>query len=95
MAKQKATESEISAALVRLSGWVRAKETITKEWTLGNFKEAIAFVNKVADLAEQQNHHPDILILYKRVRLTLSSHDVGGISARDFALAESVEKIEK
>jgi 4a-hydroxytetrahydrobiopterin dehydratase len=95
MAKQRAAESEISAALARLPGWTREGETITKEWPLGTFKEAISFVNKVADLAEEQNHHPNILIRYKRVRLTLSSHDVGGISERDFALAESVEKIAK
>ena len=57
-----------------------------------NFAEAMAFVNKVADAAEEANHHPDILVHgYKHVRLTLSTHSAGGITENDFALAGMID----
>lgn len=58
-----------------------------------SFKEAITFVNQVAELAEEANHHPDILINYNRVTLTLTTHDEGGLTRRDFALATKINQL--
>lgn len=58
-----------------------------------NFKEAIRFVNKVADLAELENHHPNIHIHYNKVRLSLSTHSIGGLSENDFIVAAKIEKL--
>ena len=60
---------------------------LVRFWTFNGFVEAIAFVNRVADLAEQAGHHPDIDIRYNRVKLALVSHDAGGITARDAQMA--------
>ncbi len=74
----------------RLDGllWTHEGEQITREYTFANFAEAIAFVNRVAKAAEEANHHPDILLHgYKRVRLDLTNHSAGGLTAVDFELA--------
>lgn len=68
---------------------------ITKKFILTNFKEAIAFVNKVADLAENEGHHPDIFIYYKKVKFELWTHAIGGLSENDFILAAKIEEIYK
>ena len=86
-----ATETEVRDRLKALSGWTLKGNAIEKAYTLGDFAKAIAFVNRVAGLAEKANHHPDILIQYDRVTLTLSSHDSGGLTERDFRLAEQID----
>jgi 4a-hydroxytetrahydrobiopterin dehydratase len=76
----------------------------TPEWTLkpnaiertikfGNFREAMAFVNRIADLAEMQGHHPDLHISYNKVRIELSTHKIGGLSKNDFILAAKIDQI--
>jgi 4a-hydroxytetrahydrobiopterin dehydratase len=84
-------EDAIRERLVALSGWERIGNAILKQYTFGGFKEALTFVNRVAALAEELDHHPDILIEYNRVTLTLESHDVGGLTERDFRLAARVD----
>ncbi len=78
---------ELSKLLRELPEWALEDGQLVRFWTFPNFVEAIAFVNRVAQLAEQAGHHPDIDIRYNRVKLALVSHDVGGISARDAAMA--------
>jgi 4a-hydroxytetrahydrobiopterin dehydratase len=81
----------------RLSGgsWRREGDTIVRDVELGDFAAAIALVNAVAVLAEQANHHPDLLVYgYKRVRLTLTTHSAGGVTALDLALADAVDALE-
>jgi 4a-hydroxytetrahydrobiopterin dehydratase len=85
------SEDEIASRLAALSGWERVGDVICRQFTFGDFKAAMAFANRVAALAEQANHHPDILIEYDTVTLTLSSHDVGGLTDRDFRLAARIE----
>ncbi len=86
-------EGEIEAALAG-SDWDRAGDAITREWTLRDFADAMRFANAVAELAEQANHHPDILIhAWKKVRLTLSTHSQGGLTDADFALAERIDAL--
>jgi 4a-hydroxytetrahydrobiopterin dehydratase len=84
-------ESEIDSQLEELPGWSRSGTTIEREYRFGGFGEAIAFVNRVAELADAADHHPDIDIRYDRVRLSLTTHDSGGLTERDFALARRVD----
>ena len=74
--------------------WRREGDSIVREWKLADFGAAMAFVNRVADLAEEANHHPDILVHgWNRVRLTLSTHSEGGLTEADFALAARVDEL--
>jgi 4a-hydroxytetrahydrobiopterin dehydratase len=77
-----------------MAGWQQEGETLTRDFELADFAAAIAFVDKVAELAEEANHHPDILIHgYKRVRLTLSTHSEGRVTEKDHALAERIDAL--
>lgn len=81
------------------SKWETKKEgkikKLERNFTFSNFKEALDFVNKVAELAEDANHHPDILIHgYKKVKIKLWSHDKGGLSEKDSALASKIDNID-
>ncbi len=80
----------------RLAGgdWRRDGEAIVREYKLTDFATAIAFVNRVADLAERVNHHPDILVHgWNRVRLTLSTHSAGGLTEADLSLASEIDRL--
>lgn len=83
-------DDAITTALASLSGWERIGNVICRQFSFPEFKAALAFVNRVAALAEELNHHPDILIEYDTVTLTLTSHDVGGLTERDFRLAARI-----
>jgi len=86
------TKTEIESLLPRVPGWERRGSEIRRTWTFPDFRAAMAFVNRVADLAEGANHHPDIDVRYSKVTLVLSTHDAGGLTARDFALAEKIDR---
>ena len=86
------SENEIKEKLKDLEGWQLKGKEIHKIYTHKTFKDAIAFVNKVADLAEAANHHPDFLIQYNKVTLTLSTHSQGGVTDNDINLAKQIEK---
>lgn len=73
------------------SGWKGDKDALSREFRFPTFPAAIAFVTRIAALAEQANHHPDIDVRYDRVLLRLSSHDAGGVTERDLALAEKID----
>ncbi len=81
----------IKQRLARLKGWKQAGNTIQKQYTFADFKEAMFFVSGVAAVAEKAGHHPDISVSYNRVTLSLSTHDAGGLTAKDFDLAKRVE----
>jgi 4a-hydroxytetrahydrobiopterin dehydratase len=87
------SDAEIADRLKTLSGWAVAGIAIEKEWRFADFKTAMIFVNRVAEIAEELDHHPDIFVSYSRVRLTLSSHDSGGITERDFRLAGRIDSL--
>ena len=87
----RASENEIERALAGLEGWKREGEALVKTFRCASFREAVAFVGRAAELAEAAQHHPDILIRYRRVTLTLSTHDAGGITEKDLALARRIE----
>ncbi|RYG68423.1 4a-hydroxytetrahydrobiopterin dehydratase [bacterium] len=86
-------EEQIDNALRDLSGWNPTGKDIRKEFDFANFSGAISFVNRVAELAEELNHHPDIDIRYKKVILSLWSHDLEGVTERDVQLAREIEKL--
>ena len=81
------SDAEIAAALAGLPGWAREGDMIVKTYERPSFPEAIEFVGRIAQRAEAADHHPDILIQYKHVTLTLSTHSAGGLTAMDFELA--------
>jgi 4a-hydroxytetrahydrobiopterin dehydratase len=83
-------ETEIQSLLPRVPGWERRGAALRRTFAFPDFRAAMTFVNRVAELAEGANHHPDIDIRYSKVTLVLSTHDAGGLTARDFALAESI-----
>lgn len=87
------TEDEIQAGLGRADGWQRAGSAITKVVKLSDFRAAMLYVGAVAYLAEAANHHPDIAISWNRVTLTLSTHSAGGLTGKDFALAERINAL--
>jgi 4a-hydroxytetrahydrobiopterin dehydratase len=81
------SDEDIEARLAG-SDWERDGDEIVREWKLADFAAAIAFVNRVADEAEQANHHPDILLHgWNKVRLSLTNHSAGGLTEKDFVLA--------
>jgi 4a-hydroxytetrahydrobiopterin dehydratase len=85
-------DEEIAAGLAG-SGWAREGDAITREWTVADFAAAMAFAGRVAELAEDANHHPDILVHgYNRIRLTLSTHSEGGITQADLDLARRIDE---
>jgi 4a-hydroxytetrahydrobiopterin dehydratase len=85
------SDGDVAQRLARLTGWSREGASIRKDWKFNDFKGSMLFVNHVAWLAETADHHPDILVSYSKVTLTLSSHDAGGLTERDFALAERID----
>jgi len=85
------SKSEVQERLRTLNGWKLDDDEIEKEFKFADFKEAMAFVNLVADAAEAANHHPDIEISYNKVEMTLSTHSEGGVTEKDFDLAAKIE----
>ena len=87
------TDAEIDQALQKLPGWARRGSCVELVRQFPDFVAAMKFVNTVADAAEAANHHPDILINYNRVTLTLVSHDSGGVTQRDVKMAGKINEI--
>ncbi len=87
------SDIEIQRGLGALPGWTRKGDALVKSYHFAAFPDGIAFIARVAEVAESMNHHPDIDIRYTRVQFTLSTHDAGGITAADFTLAKSIEEL--
>lgn len=85
-------DAQIKQALPKLPGWNQNGNAIERNFEFADFKAAMAFVNKMADLAEQANHHPDIDVRYNKVKLSLVSHDSGGVTDRDVRMAERINQ---
>jgi len=86
------SDAEARARLAHLRGWQIEGDRLRKRYELESFAAAIAFVNRVAGMAEAADHHPDILVEYRNVTLTLTTHDSGGLTVRDFALAQRIDE---
>ncbi|CUU03432.1 MAG: 4a-hydroxytetrahydrobiopterin dehydratase [Fimbriimonadales bacterium] len=86
-------ESEVSQWLAKVPEWRREGGEIVRGFTFRNFREALAFVVQVGMLAERMDHHPDITIRYKQVELRLITHSAGGLTEKDFELAQQIDAL--
>ncbi len=89
------SEAEIRQQLAKLPGWEQRGNALARVYEFPSFMAGLDFVNRVARVAEEMNHHPDIAINYQRVTLVLSSHDSGGITQRDIRLAGKINGLEE
>ena len=90
---KKLTAAEIKTALARLPDWKKSGATIVRTFAFKDFVAAMKFVNAVAKLAEAAWHHPDIDIRWNKVTLALTTHDAGGLTRKDFALARKFNRL--
>src|SRR5574337_1812767 len=79
---------EVQGLLVQVPGWTAAESAIRREFKLKDFRKSLELVNRVAAIAEEQDHHPDIRISYNRVVLVLTTHKSGGLTMNDFIIAD-------
>lgn len=92
----KLSESEEEKYLAQISGWLIDREAIhriKKDYSLLHFKDSISFVNQIAELAENEGHHPNILIVFNSVNIEIFTHAIGGLSENDFILAAKIDEI--
>jgi 4a-hydroxytetrahydrobiopterin dehydratase len=87
------TDDEIASGLASLNDWTREADAIQRTVRCPSFREAIALVERVADAAEAADHHPEILIRWRRVTFTLSTHASGGLTAKDLAMAAEIDRL--
>jgi 4a-hydroxytetrahydrobiopterin dehydratase len=93
MSLVKLADSDVARRLKTLSEWSQPGEEIQRTYRFKDFVQAMAFVERIAERAEAVQHHPDILIRYSRVTLSLSTHDAGGITEKDFDFAAAADKL--
>jgi 4a-hydroxytetrahydrobiopterin dehydratase len=93
MAAPVLSDIEIQRALGQLPGWSRRAQVISKTYVMPTFPAGISFVARIADAAEAAQHHPDIDIRYTKVTIALSTHDSGGLTQKDIALALEIERL--
>ena len=86
-------QEQIKAALAELDGWGFGGEALTRTFRFADFVHAISFVEHLAEVAEERQHHPDIDIRYNKVTLRLSTHTAGGVTQRDVELAEAIDHL--
>ena len=91
------TKKEAEKYKAHLLGWIVAFDSkkISREFKFKDFKKTMVFVNKVADIAEAEGHHPDMLVSYGKVAIELSTHAIGGLSENDFIVASKINRLIK
>ena len=88
------SNNKISQELSNLSGWEHENDKLSKEFNFDNFRDAMAFINRIAFEAEEQVHHPEIFNVYNTVNISLSTHDAGGkVTEKDVKLAKTIESL--
>ena len=90
---EKVAKEDLPKRLKRIPEWEIRKDRLVRSFEFDDFMEGIDFINGVADIAEQANHHPDIIVRYTTVKLSLITHDCGAISDRDFELASRIDTL--
>lgn len=93
MERRQLSDEEIASRLLELKGWAVREGMLEKTYSFGSYLAGPAFAAAVAHVAEALDHHPDILIQWRKVTLRVNTHDVGGITGLDFALAHKVEAL--
>jgi len=91
--RQKLSDLEVQRALGGLPGWARRGGALTKTFSFDRFADGIRFVDRLARVADEMNHHPDIDVRYTKITVMLSTHDAGGITETDLRLAEKIEMV--
>ncbi|SIN99006.1 4a-hydroxytetrahydrobiopterin dehydratase [Singulisphaera sp. GP187] len=86
----KLSEPEILERMATAKGWEREGDMLIRSWQFPSFRRALEFVNQVAAVAEKYDHHPDIILSYRQVRLELSTHSDGGLTPTDFSFASEI-----
>ena len=89
------TPEDAQAMLASVPDWTLTGDALQRTFNAATFPEAIEFVQRVASLAEEVCHHPDILIRHKKVTLTTTTHDAGGLTQRDFQLAGRIDRMNR
>ena len=89
----KLSEAEIDRQLKSLPDWTIEDQQLRRTYRFKNFVEAVAFVNRLVEPAESAGHHPDIFIAYNQVAIALTTHDAGGITQKDFDLAQTISQV--
>lgn len=89
----KLNSAQIKAALATVPDWEKCGAVLRRTWQFKDFVDAMKFINAVARLAERVGHHPDIDIRWNRVTLALTTHDAGGLTDKDFALARQLDRL--
>jgi 4a-hydroxytetrahydrobiopterin dehydratase len=87
------SDEEIEERLGDLDGWERSGDAIAKSFDNGDFKGSVEFVNAITPPAEEMNHHPDLEISWKTVKVTITTHSEGGLTEGDFQLARRIEAL--
>ena len=87
------SQAEIEREIQAIPEWQQSEQTIVRTFKFKNFVEAIAFVDKLVEPAEAAGHHPDLTISYNKVTVSLTSHDAGGLTDKDFALAQTISNL--
>ena len=90
---KKYSDIEIQTAIKTLNNWILNEDKIEKQFQFKDFSEALAFIVRIGVLAEKQNHHPELYNVYNKVTIALTTHDVNGLSDKDFLLANSIDAI--
>jgi 4a-hydroxytetrahydrobiopterin dehydratase len=93
MTARRLTAEEVEAGLSLLAGWTLRDGKLHRELSFGSFERAFGFMTAVALVAQRLDHHPEWFNVYDRVRVTLWTHDAGGLTALDFELAEAIERL--
>jgi 4a-hydroxytetrahydrobiopterin dehydratase len=92
----KMNQEQIKLNLAKFSGWSFENESISKQFQFKDFIEALSFVNAIGLEAEKMDHHPDILMFaWNKVKITISTHSAGGVTEKDFSLAQKIEERKK
>jgi 4a-hydroxytetrahydrobiopterin dehydratase len=89
----KLERQQVAEGLQKLANWTLQGNQIERVMKFENFVDAMIFVNKVAEIAEEEEHHPDIQIIYNRVTLALTTHDSGGLTQKDFQMARRIDSL--
>ena len=96
MARMKMSAAKVAEALAQAKGWkLEGEGAISKQFVLKDHVAALGFVVRVATIAETMDHHPEVSWVYNRVKFTLSTHDAGGLTTKDFELAAKIDSVAK
>ena len=91
----KLADEEVTNRLAELEGWVARDQHIEKDFEFADFRAAMAFINHLVPIAESLNHHPDWSNSYNKVHISLTSHDAGGLTYKDFSFASATDEVAK